>query len=234
MSFNERTLMVFNENDYNKITDNHILIAGVGGVGGAVLECLVRFGIKKISIIDFDTVDVSNLNRQIISNTKNIGELKTKVSKERALLINPNIQINTYNTFLTKDNLDFILDLKPDYIIDAIDNVTAKIALINLAHNNNLNIISSMGTGNRFSVNGFTIDSIEKTSGNGCGLSRVLRKELKKQGIVNHTCLFNTFPSKTKAVNSSFGRNAPGSTPFAPNIAGIMIAQYVCEELLNI
>ncbi len=232
MSFNERTLMVFDNKDYEKIINSHILIAGVGGVGGAVLECLVRFGIKKITIIDFDTVDTSNLNRQIISNVNNIGQLKTEVAKNRALSINPNLEIDAINTFLTKDNLDFITKINPDYIIDAIDNVTAKIALIKLSHENNINIISSMGTGNRFDITGFTIDIVENTSGNGCGLSRVLRKELKALGIKNHISLYNKFSPATKNVNSSFGRNAPGSTPFAPNLAGIMIAQYVCNELI--
>ncbi len=232
MSFNERTLMVLGDEAYEKIVNNHILIAGVGGVGGAVLECLVRFGIKKITIIDFDTVDISNLNRQLISNIDNIGELKVEVAKKRALSINPNLEINIFNTFLNKDNLDFILDLKPDFIVDAIDNVTAKLALIELAHKNNLNIISSMGTGNRFDISGFTIDIVENTAGNGCGLSRVIRKELRNKGIKKHISLFNKFAPKSKSVNSSNGRNAPGSTPFAPNMAGIMISQYVCDKLI--
>ncbi len=233
MSFNERTLMVLGDENYEKIVNNHILIAGVGGVGGAVLECLTRFGIKKITIIDFDTVDVSNLNRQIISNINNIGQLKTDVAKNRVLSINENCDITAINTFLTKENLDFIKDLNPDYIIDAIDNVTAKLALIKLAYDNNINIISSMGTGNRFDISGFTIDTVENTAGNGCGLSRVIRKELKTRGIKNHISLYNKFAPSSKNVNSSFGRNAPGSTPFAPNIAGIMISQYVCDALMK-
>ncbi len=232
MSFNERTLMIFGQEDYSKIVSNHIVIAGIGGVGGAVLECLTRFGINKITIIDFDTVDISNLNRQIISSVNSIGKLKVDVAKERVLSINPNCEIITYNTFLNKDNLDFIVDLNPDFVVDAIDNVTAKLALIEICHKNNVNIISSMGTGNRFDIQGFTIDIVENTAGNGCGLSRVIRKELRDRNIKNHISLFNKFAPKTKAVNSSFGRNAPGSTPFAPNMAGIMIAQYVCDKLL--
>ncbi|MEG1781785.1 MAG: ThiF family adenylyltransferase, partial [Oscillospiraceae bacterium] len=132
-----------------------------------------------------------------------------------------------------KSNLDLIKSLKPDFVVDAIDSVKAKLDLIEFCHENDLEIISSMGTGNRFDVSGFVIDRVEKTSGNGCGLSKVMRQELKKRGIENHMSLFNTKPPQCKAVNSSFGRHAPGSTPFAPNIAGIMIAQYVCQKLIE-
>ena len=116
-------------------------------------------------------------------------------------------------------------------MIDAIDSVKSKLDLVQFCHENDINIISAMGTGNRFAVDGFVIDTVENTAGNGCGLSRVMRQELRKRGVQGHISLYNRYPPQTKAVNSSNGRHAPGSTVFAPNIAGIMIAQYVCEQL---
>ena len=231
MAFNERTLMAVEEERYNRIVNRHIVLVGVGGVGGAVFECLVRFGIKKITIIDFDTVDETNLNRQIISTTDAVGKIKVDVAKARGLAINPECDITAYNMFIEKDNLHIISDLKPDYVIDAIDSVKSKLDLVQYCHEKGLEIISAMGTGNRFAVDGFVIDTVENTAGNGCGLSRVMRQELRKRGVTGHISLFNKYPPQSKAVNSSNGRHAPGSTVFAPNLAGIMIAQYVCDKL---
>ena len=231
MAFNERTLMAVDRDRYEKIVNSHVVLVGVGGVGGAVFECLVRFGMKKITIIDFDTVDRTNLNRQIISTTATVGRVKVDVAKERGLAINPECEINTYNMFIEKDNLHIISDLCPDYVVDAIDSVKSKLDLVQYCHENNIKIISAMGTGNRFAVDGFVIDTVENTAGNGCGLSRVMRQKLRKRGVQGHISLFNRYPPQSKAVNSSNGRHAPGSTVFAPNLAGIMIAQYVCDKL---
>ncbi|MBQ7903876.1 MAG: ThiF family adenylyltransferase [Oscillospiraceae bacterium] len=231
MAFNERTLMAVDRDRYEKIVNSHVVLVGVGGVGGAVFECLVRFGMKKITIIDFDTVDRTNLNRQIISTTATVGRIKVDVAKERGLAINPECEINTYNMFIEKDNLHIISDLCPDYVVDAIDSVKSKLDMVQYCHENNIRIISAMGTGNRFAVDGFVIDTVENTAGNGCGLSRVMRQELRKRGVQGHISLFNRYPPQSKAVNSSNGRHAPGSTVFAPNLAGIMIAQYVCDKL---
>ena len=231
MAFNERTLMTVEKEKYDRIVSSHIVLVGVGGVGGAVFECLVRFGVKKITIIDFDTVDRTNLNRQIISTTDTVGKIKVDVAKARGLSINQDCEINTYNMFIEKDNLHIIKELNPDYVIDAIDSVKSKLDLVQFCHENKINIISAMGTGNRFAVEGFVIDTVENTAGNGCGLSRVMRQELRKRGVTGHISLFNKYPPQSKAVNSSNGRHAPGSTVFAPNLAGIMIAQYVCEKL---
>ena len=116
--------------------------------------------------------------------------------------------------------------------VELYGNVKAKLDLIEFCHRENIPVISSMGTGNRLNCTGFVIDKVEKTAGNGCGLSKVMRQELKKRGITGHTSLFNTRPPESKAVNSSNGRNAPGSCPFAPNVAGLMVAQYVVSQLL--
>ena len=232
MEFSQRTQMVVGEENFRKVCDKKICIVGVGGVGGAALEGLVRFGIKNIAVFDFDTVDVTNLNRQLISTRDMVGRKKTEAAAARAKNINPDINIETYDIFIEKENLNLIKDLKPDYVIDAIDSVRAKLDLIEFCHRENIPVISSMGTGNRLNCTGFVIDKVEKTAGNGCGLSKVMRQELKKRGITGHISLFFTRPPESKAVNSANGRNAPGSCPFAPNIAGLAVAQYVISQLL--
>lgn len=233
MKFNQRTLMVVPEEEYKKAVSKHIVLVGAGGVGGAVLECLVRFGMEKITVIDFDSVDITNLNRQLISTAKNVGQLKSDAAVHRALEINPRCLIQGINMFLSRENLDVIADLQPDFVVDAIDSVKSKLDLIEFCHNKNIPIISAMGTGNRFSPMGFVIDTVENTAGNGCGLSRIMRRELKKRGISGHISLFNRFPPEGKNTQESSGRHAPGSTPFAPNRAGIMIAAYVCQKLME-
>ena len=176
-------------------------------------------------------MDETNLNRQIISTTDTVGKIKVDVAKARGMSINPDCEITAYNMFIEKDNLHIISEISPDYVIDAIDSVKSKLDLVQFCHENNFPIISAMGTGNRFAVDGFVIDTVENTAGNGCGLSRVMRQELRKRGVQGHISLFNKYPPQSKAVNSSNGRHAPGSTVFAPNLAGIMIAQYVCDKL---
>ena len=224
--------MVVGDDSFEKAVNKKICVVGVGGVGGAALEGLVRFGIKNIAIFDFDTVDITNLNRQIISTRDVVGKPKTEVAAQRAKSINPDINLTVHNVFIEKDNLQLIKDEKPDYVIDAIDSVKAKLDLIEFCHKENIPVISSMGTGNRLNVIGFVIDKVEKTAGNGCGLSKVMRQELRKRGITGHTALYFTRPPESKAVNSANGRNAPGSCPFAPNIAGLAVAQYVVSKLL--
>ncbi|MBP1553963.1 MAG: ThiF family adenylyltransferase, partial [Oscillospiraceae bacterium] len=207
MEFTQRTQMVVGEDRFEKVINKKICIVGVGGVGGAALEGIVRFGFKNIAIFDFDTVDITNLNRQIISTRDAVGKNKTEVAAARAKSINPDVNIETFDVFIEKDNLNLIKDLKPDYVIDAIDSVRAKLDLIEFCHRENIPVISSMGTGNRLNCTGFVIDKVEKTAGNGCGLSKVMRQELKKRGITGHTALFYTRPPESKAVNSANGRN---------------------------
>lgn len=232
MSWDERNRLVLGDRTYEKITDHHILLVGVGGVGGAALEALARFGMKKITVIDFDTVDETNLNRQLISSRSNIGKLKTEAAVDRVLSINPDCDIKGINIFLNEENMSLISDLSPDYVIDAIDSVRSKLDLIQYCREHSIPIVSSMGTGNRFSPEGFVIDKVENSAGNGCGLSRVMRRELRKRGIEGHISLFNRFPpDSTRVRNSDGGRHAPGSTVFAPNTAGILLASYVCRQL---
>ena len=160
----ERILKILSKEDLDKIQNLNILIVGVGGVGGYALEALARTGVKNITIIDKDKIDESNLNRQIIALNNNINNSKVEEAQKRVLSIRKNININTNEVFLNKDNLKAILDeYNFDYIIDACDTVSTKIELIKYAKTNNIDIISCLGTGNRLNPENLTITTLDKT-----------------------------------------------------------------------
>ena len=222
----ERILKIISKENLDKIQNLNILIVGVGGVGGYALEALVRTGIKNITIIDKDKIDETNLNRQIIALKSNISKDKVEEAKLRALSIRDNINIKTINSFLTKDNIDELLDKKYDYIIDACDTVTTKVALIKYAKNNNINIITSLGTGNRLNPEELTITTLNKTFNDPLG--KVLRKLLKDENIsLNTTVLWS------KELPISTHDRTPGSLVFVPASAGLLIASYIIRKELN-
>ena len=174
----QRTELLIGKENLNKLQHSHIIVFGVGGVGGFAIEALVRSGIGEISIVDFDTVDLTNLNRQIIATQNSIGKLKTSVMKDRLLSINPNVIVHEFPEKFSMENSDlFFKDKKYDYIVDAIDLVTSKLALAEIAKNLSIPIISSMGTGNKIEPTMLEVADINKTSV--CPLARVMRKELK-------------------------------------------------------
>lgn len=231
---NIRTQMILGENSLEKLRNSHVLIVGVGGVGGYSVEALVRSGVGSITICDHDTVSLSNINRQLCALHSTIGEYKVDVLYKRSLDINPNIKIRALKEYYTKDNRDEILDLEYDYIIDAIDSVTSKIDLIKSATSKNIPIISAMGTGNKLDPSKFQICDISKTSV--CPLARVMRKELKNRGIYKHKVLFSTeIPRKPEQLDEiPDGKgNVPGSISFVPSVAGLMIAGYVINEIVG-
>lgn len=211
-------------NKINKLHSSNIIIFGVGGVGGYVAEMLVRSGVGKLTIVDFDVVDISNKNRQIIALDSTIGKLKVDVLKERLLDINKDCHVSAINSKLLVDNiLDFELT-KYDYIIDAIDMVSSKIALIAYAHENNLPIISAMGVGNRCDIPNIKISDIYDTYND--GLAKVLRKKLREKGIKKHDVVF----SENIAVPNG---ETIGSVAYYPAMAGCMLSAYVINQLVK-
>ena len=210
----------------NKLHNANVIIFGVGGVGGYALEMLVRAGIENITIVDYDNVDISNKNRQIIALDSTIGKSKVSVCVDRVKDINKACNIVAINDKLTPENIDNF-DLKNyDFIIDAIDMVTSKIALIKYAKENKIPIISAMGVGNRFEIPQFEITDIFKTSGD--GLAKVLRKKLRESGINEHKVVY----CKNNAISN--GENKViGSISYYPAISGCMIASYVINELIK-
>ncbi len=220
-----RTVRVIGEEKFNKLQNSSVLVFGLGGVGGAACEALVRGGVGRVGIVDKDTVDVTNINRQIIATDETVGDYKTDVTEKRALSINPNIKIDKYNLFYLPETSDAIDLKKYDYIVDCIDNVTAKIHLITLADELDVPVISSMGTGNKLHPEMLKIADIYKTTT--CPLARVMRRELKLRGIKKLTVVFSEEePVKTDG-------NIPGSMSFTPPVAGYLLASHVINELIK-
>ena len=223
----DRILKILPKEDLDKINNLNVLVVGVGGVGGYALEALVRSGVGNITIIDKDNVDESNLNRQIISLNNNIGKSKVEVALDRALSINKDLNIKGIETFLTKDNLEAVLDgLSIDYIIDACDTVTTKIELIKYAKEHNINIITCLGTGNRLNPEELTITTLDKTYNDPLG--KVLRRELKDLKVKGKVtvCWSKELPIKIKD-------RTPGSMLFVPASAGILISSYLIRKTIN-
>jgi len=227
-SMYSRTEMLIG-NSIEKLKQSKVIIFGVGGVGGYTLEALVRAGICCIDVVDADVFSVTNLNRQILATTNTIGRKKVDVAKERALSINPNCNINCYDLFYDKSNSNLIDLTKYDYVIDAIDTVTSKIMLIEFCKSNNIDIISSMGTGNKIDCN-FKVSDIYKT--NVCPLAKVMRKELKTRGIRSLKVVYSEDSIIIPQGNNEEKRT-PGSISYAPAIAGLLIASEVIKDLMK-
>ncbi len=206
-----------------------VAVIGVGGVGGAALEAVVRAGIGHILVIDCDVFDETNLNRQIIATRGEIGKSKADVARLRALSINPNADVTAKNIRISEETVNEVVDYRPDFVIDAIDSVSAKLALIEVCSKNDIPIISSMGTGNRTDCGGFIIGSIEETAGCGCPLARVMRRELKKRNISGVAVLYNK-----NAPLDADGERAPASISFVPPVAGYTMAGYVIRWLAKL
>ncbi len=222
----ERTNLLFEMNDLNKFINSNILIVGVGGVGGACLEALVRMGLKNVTVIDCDVFQESNLNRQLLCTKDNIGHSKVKEAVLRAKSINSDINIVDKEMFLNEANFSDININQFDYVIDCCDTVTTKYLLIKKCLDNNIKVISSMGTGNRVDPTKLEIMNIWKT--NNDPLAKAMRKILKDKGInkrVNVLC--------SKELPMKIQSRTPGSTAFVPNAAGFCIASFVFNDIMN-
>lgn len=214
-----------------------VMVFGVGGVGSHCIDALARCGVGNLVLIDNDTVSMTNINRQSIAYHSTIGRYKTEVMKQRIADICPETKVVTYERFIGRDNLDDILAEKPDYIIDAIDTVTAKLALVEKAAEYGIPLISSMGTGNKLHAELFEITDISKTSV--CPLCKVMRKELKNRGIKKLKVLYSKeqpvdVSGKSTGEDSGMRRCIPGSISFVPPVAGLLLAGYVVRELTGV
>ncbi len=221
----ERLLTLINEEQLAKIKTAKILLVGVGGVGGYALEALVRSGFQDITIIDGDKISLSNLNRQIIATLANIGKIKVERAKLRALSINEYAQIKTINVFLTKENFPDYINAQYDYIIDACDDTNIKIALIKYAKENNIKIITCLGTGKKLNPTKLEITTLAKTYND--PLAKKLRNILNKENIsLNTPVVFSS--ELAKDTGSSIG-----SAVFVPASAGMMLASYVFNDIIS-
>lgn len=220
-----RTEMLLGEEAMKRLAGARVAIFGLGGVGGYVCEALVRSGVGAFDLIDNDKVCLSNLNRQIIATQKTIGRYKVEVMKERMLEINPVVQVRTFPVFFLPENSGDFCFSQYDYIVDAVDTVTAKLELAVRAKESKVPVISSMGTGNKLDASRFQVADIYETKV--CPLARVMRHELKKRGIESLKAVYS---EEIPAGKSS----TPGSTAFVPPVAGLIIAGEVIKDLTGV
>ena len=227
-----RTATLLGNEAMEKLKNARVAVFGIGGVGGYAVEALARSGIGTLHLIDKDVVSESNINRQIIALRSTIGKYKTEVAKARIADINPDCIVYTHNVFFlpeTADEFDFTAF---DYIIDAIDTVSGKIALIEKAKQNGVPIISAMGAGNKLDPTAFEVADISQTSV--CPLARVMRKELKKRGIDDVKVVYSKEDCKIEGVEvGETGKPIPASVAFVPSVAGLLIAGEVIKDIVK-
>lgn len=223
-----RTELLIGKDGINKLQKSKVAVFGIGGVGSYVVEGLVRAGVGSFILVDNDTVSLSNLNRQIIATKETVGKSKVEVAKDRILSINPEAKVEIYKEFFMPNSPE-IIDDSVDYIIDAIDTVTAKIELVVRAKKLNIPIISCMGTGNKLDSTKFEITDIYKTIV--CPLAKVMRKELKSRDIKNLKVLYSK--EEPIKINNDKGERVPGSISFVPSVAGLIIAGEVIKDIIK-
>lgn len=233
-----RTRLLLGSSAMEKLKSAHVAVFGLGGVGGYVVEALVRSGVGALTLVDHDTVSTTNINRQILATAHTIGRSKAQVALERAVSIDPQIAVTAVQKFYGPDTAAEFDFSKYDYVVDAIDTVTGKLALVTAAQAAGTPIISCMGTGNKLDPTRFQIADISKTSV--CPLARIMRKECAKRGIKHLKVLFSTedpIPSDPTALTDEElpeGRRAlPGSVAFVPSVAGLIIAGEVIKDLIK-
>lgn len=242
-----RTQLLFGEEGMDRLFHARVAVFGIGGVGGYTVEALARSGVGELDLIDDDRVCLTNLNRQIFATRKTVGQYKVDVARERILEINPDAVVHTYKTFYTPetaDQFDFTLN---DYVVDAIDTVTGKLALVEQAQKAGTPIISSMGAGNKVDAAAFEVADIYETSV--CPLARIMRRELKKRGVKHLKVVYSKEPAMTPLDDMTIScrthcicppgtarkctqrRQVPGSNAFVPSVAGLIIAGEVIKDL---
>ncbi|MBR6513849.1 MAG: tRNA threonylcarbamoyladenosine dehydratase [Clostridia bacterium] len=222
----EREYSLIGEEAVKKLTNASVLVFGCGGVGGYTIEALARAGVGRLNVVDNDTVNETNINRQIIATRKTIGQLKTEAIRDRIADINPDCVVECISIFADESNITQIIDkADPDFIVDAIDSVTSKLLIAQYAAEKNIPIIASMGTGNKLDPERLKIADISKT--HTCPLARVMRRELGIRGIKHLTVLFSDEPP-VKVCSRT-----PASISFVPSAAGLIIAGYVIRKVIE-
>lgn len=229
-----RTALLLGEGSLGRLAKARVAVFGIGGVGGHAAEALARSGVGKLDLIDKDTVSISNINRQVIATTKTVGQPKAQVMKERIMEINPKAEVRAYNCFFLPETAEEFEFQEYDYVVDAVDTVTAKIALALQAQQAGVPMISSMGAGNKLDPTQFEVADLYQTSV--CPLARVMRRELKKRGVEHLKVVYSREEPKRPLVQEveESGRLAPGSIAFVPSVAGLIMAGEVIKDLCNI
>ncbi|MBR7133129.1 MAG: tRNA threonylcarbamoyladenosine dehydratase [Clostridia bacterium] len=227
-----RTAQLLGDEALQKLKNSRVAVFGLGGVGGYAAEALARTGVGAIDLIDSDTVDITNLNRQIIATQSTVGMDKTEAMKKRIADINPEIRVTAHKLFYSAETAEKLSLSQYDYIVDAIDTVTSKIELIINAQKSGTPIISSMGTGNKLNAYELEVSDIYKTSV--CPLARVMRYELKKRGVKGLKVVYSREEPRKSSLKGMGGKSIPASCAFVPGTAGLIIAGEVTKDILNL
>lgn len=234
MSGFSRTSLLIGEENLERLKNSHIAVFGLGGVGSYVVEALARCGVGKLTLIDHDVVSLSNINRQIIALHSTVGKKKTDVVKSRVLDINPDCEVTAFDEFYCADNADRIFSTDYDYVVDAIDSVESKLDLIARCKQNDVPIICSMGTGNKLNPRMFEVDDIYNTQV--CPLCRSMRGKLRKMGIENLKVVYSKEEPKQfrKELDEATSKPVIASISFVPSAAGLIIAENVIKDIIEI
>lgn len=229
----DRTERLIGAEGVDRLSRASVMIFGIGGVGGYVLEALARAGVGELWLVDFDTVSESNCNRQLLALTETVGRKKTEVAAERVRSINPDAVVHTVSQFADAALIGELFSMaSPSYVVDAIDTVKSKLAIISEARSRKIRVISCMGTGNKLDPSRFVIGDL--AASRVCPLARVMRAETRRLGISGVTALWSTEePCKAVAENIN-GRHSPASISYVPAVAGLLIGGYVIRELSGI
>lgn len=232
----QRTETLLGTPAIDTLSQKTVVVLGLGGVGGAAAEAVCRMGVGKIVLVDNDTVDITNLNRQLFATADMVGQSKCFAAKKRLLSINPDLEILCYEQFFLPENANFLFAHQPDLILDAIDTVTSKLYLSQECQRRSIPLITCLGTGNRLDPSMLRWGDISQTSGCGCPLARVMRRELKKRGVEKQTVVYSIeLPAKAICSGGEEnGRHSPASCAFVPPAAGYLMASVGIRKLLEI
>lgn len=234
-----RTELIVGTEGIEKLRKSKVMVFGIGGVGSFTTEALARAGIGHLILVDNDTVDITNLNRQIHATLDSVGKAKVQLMKDRILTINPECKVDTIEEFILEENIADVIPLDVDYIVDAIDTITTKLGIAEYCTKNNINIISSMGTGNKMDPTRFRVTDVYKTTV--CPLAKVMRHELKKRRVKKLKVVFSDElaatpdPEQVKEFlkDNPNKRQIPGSISFVPPVAGMILAGEVIKDILR-
>ncbi len=231
----ERTRLLIGAEGIDALKRARVAVLGLGGVGSAAAEALCRAGIGHLLLVDHDQVDLTNLNRQLVATQEVVGWRKVDAMERRLRSIRPDGDFQLAYSFYLPDNCDFLYQWEPDFVVDAIDTVTAKLHLVQECSQRGIPLITCLGTGNRLDPSQLRIGDLSETAnGCGCGLARVMRRELRKRGIPHQKVLFSLEPPAKAVCDGENGRHPPASAPFVPPAAGLLIASHVTRELLRL
>ncbi len=225
----QRTKMLLGEDAVCRLRNAHVIVFGLGGVGSFAAEALARCGVGALTIVDADSISVSNINRQLYALHSTVGENKTEAAKKRILDINPDCKVRMLTEFYEADKAAQFFDVQYDFCLDAIDTVSAKISLVEQCKNRNIPLIACMGTGNKLHAEKLQISKLSKT--NTCPLCRVMRRELKNRKLGDITVVWSDEEPRSVCADDSNGRHAPASIAFVPPVAGFLLAEYAVLQL---